>query len=264
MQTDILCIIYWDPWHSFFWISITNMSENILGSSYWKLLKWMYQTDNGWEKQKPFLCAFGSVLNVFFQTHFFFFIIFSYVLQGEATIRKMLSFWWPLALILATQRISRPIVNLFVSRDLGGSSTATEVRTSVLSLTANNDSHGVTCVFLFSAVLTRKNCLKCISAQCSLYASKQDCLDSYHEHFCPAWWELTLHKTGRIFSLNSSHIPGFHALPVGTYGVERSDPRDFRTVVSSPIFRCFLSCIYAAVQTDVELLLAVSASHRIG
>uniref|UniRef100_A0A674HDX8 ANKH inorganic pyrophosphate transport regulator n=1 Tax=Taeniopygia guttata TaxID=59729 RepID=A0A674HDX8_TAEGU len=45
---------------------------------------------------------------------------------GEATIRKMLSFWWPLALILATQRISRPIVNLFVSRDLGGSSAATE------------------------------------------------------------------------------------------------------------------------------------------
>lgn len=47
--------------------------------------------------------------------------------QGDATIRKMLSFWWPLALILATQRISRPIVNLFVSRDLGGSSAATEV-----------------------------------------------------------------------------------------------------------------------------------------
>ncbi|XP_057564119.1 progressive ankylosis protein homolog isoform X2 [Hippopotamus amphibius kiboko] len=46
--------------------------------------------------------------------------------EGDATIRKMLSFWWPLALILATQRISRPIVNLFVSRDLGGSSAATE------------------------------------------------------------------------------------------------------------------------------------------
>ncbi|XP_041040434.1 progressive ankylosis protein homolog B isoform X3 [Carcharodon carcharias] len=45
---------------------------------------------------------------------------------GEATIKKMLAFWWPLALILATQRISRPIVNLFVSRDLGGSPTATE------------------------------------------------------------------------------------------------------------------------------------------
>ncbi|CAJ0967979.1 unnamed protein product [Ranitomeya imitator] len=47
-------------------------------------------------------------------------------LGGDATIRKMLSFWWPLALILATQRISRPIVNLFVSRDLGGSTAATE------------------------------------------------------------------------------------------------------------------------------------------
>ena len=41
----------------------------------------------------------------------------------------MLSFWWPLALILATQRISRPIVNLFVSRDLKGrDGAATEVR----------------------------------------------------------------------------------------------------------------------------------------
>ncbi|KAL1248837.1 hypothetical protein QQF64_022155 [Cirrhinus molitorella] len=45
---------------------------------------------------------------------------------GDATIRKMLSFWWPLALILATQRISRPIVNLFVSRDLKGSAASTE------------------------------------------------------------------------------------------------------------------------------------------
>ncbi|TWW70827.1 Progressive ankylosis protein -like protein [Takifugu flavidus] len=45
---------------------------------------------------------------------------------GDATIKKMLSFWWPLALILATQRISRPIVNLFVSRDLKGTSDATK------------------------------------------------------------------------------------------------------------------------------------------
>ncbi|KTG41717.1 hypothetical protein cypCar_00039379, partial [Cyprinus carpio] len=45
---------------------------------------------------------------------------------GDATIKKMLNFWWPLALILATQRISRPIVNLFVSRDLKGSTAATE------------------------------------------------------------------------------------------------------------------------------------------
>ncbi|XP_056290470.1 ANKH inorganic pyrophosphate transport regulator a [Pseudoliparis swirei] len=45
---------------------------------------------------------------------------------GDATIKTMLSFWWPLALILATQRISRPIVNLFVSRDLKGSAEATE------------------------------------------------------------------------------------------------------------------------------------------
>ncbi|KAI5092210.1 progressive ankylosis-like protein [Silurus meridionalis] len=45
---------------------------------------------------------------------------------GDTTIRKMLGFWWPLALILATQRISRPIVNLFVSRDLKGSSASIE------------------------------------------------------------------------------------------------------------------------------------------
>lgn len=51
-------------------------------------------------------------------------------LQGDATIKKMLSFWWPLALILATQRISRPIVNLFVSRDLKGTTDATEVGAS--------------------------------------------------------------------------------------------------------------------------------------
>ncbi|XP_016097470.1 progressive ankylosis protein homolog B-like isoform X1 [Sinocyclocheilus grahami] len=47
-------------------------------------------------------------------------------LGGDVTVRKMLSFWWPLALILATQRISRPIVNLFVSRDLKGSAASTE------------------------------------------------------------------------------------------------------------------------------------------
>ncbi|XP_030625414.1 ANKH inorganic pyrophosphate transport regulator a [Chanos chanos] len=45
---------------------------------------------------------------------------------GDATVAKMLSFWWPLALILATQRISRPIVNLFVSRDLKGSAASIE------------------------------------------------------------------------------------------------------------------------------------------
>ncbi|XP_052398001.1 progressive ankylosis protein homolog B isoform X3 [Carassius gibelio] len=45
---------------------------------------------------------------------------------GDVSIRKMLNFWWPLALILATQRISRPIVNLFVSRDLKGSAASTE------------------------------------------------------------------------------------------------------------------------------------------
>lgn len=54
---------------------------------------------------------------------------------GDATIRKMLSFWWPLALILATQRISRPIVNLFVSRDLKGSDGAATEAVAVLTAT---------------------------------------------------------------------------------------------------------------------------------
>lgn len=73
----------------------------------------------GWENASE-LCFW--ICSVWFKRDFV-----SLMLQGEATIRKMLSFWWPLALILATQRISRPIVNLFVSRDLGGSSAATEV-----------------------------------------------------------------------------------------------------------------------------------------
>lgn len=71
----------------------------------------------GFGSELVFLFCFSSLVN--FYLHF--------LMQGDATVRKMLSFWWPLALILATQRISRPIVNLFVSRDLGGSSAATEV-----------------------------------------------------------------------------------------------------------------------------------------
>lgn len=112
-------------------------------------------------KSKNPLCIWFSSECVF--PNLLLFFIFSYVLQGEATIRKMLSFWWPLALILATQRISRPIVNLFVSRDLGGSSAATEVRKSVLPVAANDHLHRVVSVFLFSAVLARKNWPKCTS-----------------------------------------------------------------------------------------------------
>lgn len=112
------------------------------------------------KSRKPFSVLLVLCCMFFSQTHF---IYFYPVLQGEATIRKMLSFWWPLALILATQRISRPIVNLFVSRDLGGSSAATEVRKAVLSFTANDHFHGTTSVPLSSAKLTRKNCLKYIS-----------------------------------------------------------------------------------------------------
>ncbi|KAJ8418677.1 hypothetical protein AAFF_G00001760 [Aldrovandia affinis] len=53
---------------------------------------------------------------------------------GDATISKMLSFWWPLAFIIATQRLSRPISNLFMSRDLKGTSAATKA-VAVLSAT---------------------------------------------------------------------------------------------------------------------------------
>lgn len=91
------------------------------------------------KSRKPFMLL--VLCYMFFSKHTSFFLP---VLQGEATIRKMLSFWWPLALILATQRISRPIVNLFVSRDLGGSSAATEVRKAVLSITANDHFYGIT------------------------------------------------------------------------------------------------------------------------
>lgn len=92
------------------------------------------------KSRKPFSMLL-VLCYMFFSKHTSFFLP---VLQGEATIRKMLSFWWPLALILATQRISRPIVNLFVSRDLGGSSAATEVRKAVLSITANDHFYGIT------------------------------------------------------------------------------------------------------------------------
>ncbi|XP_032818852.1 mineralization regulator ANKH-like isoform X1 [Petromyzon marinus] len=44
----------------------------------------------------------------------------------EVSVCRMLNFWWPLALILASQRISRPIVHLLVSRDLRGTPAATE------------------------------------------------------------------------------------------------------------------------------------------
>lgn len=43
----------------------------------------MYQTDNGWEKQKPFLCAFGSVLNVFFPNPLLFFYYFFLCVAGR-------------------------------------------------------------------------------------------------------------------------------------------------------------------------------------
>ncbi|XP_070552270.1 progressive ankylosis protein homolog B-like [Ptychodera flava] len=46
--------------------------------------------------------------------------------QAKLTVGKVLWFWWPLALVQAIQRISRPIVNLFVARDLKGTDEAVE------------------------------------------------------------------------------------------------------------------------------------------
>lgn len=58
------------------------------------------------------------------------------------------------------------------------------------------------------------------------------------------WWDLTLNKTSRIFSLNSACFPGIHALHIATYILEHLDPRDFTTVISSPMFYSFLSCVF--------------------
>lgn len=181
--------------------------------------------------------CFWSCASWFFSKHTSFFYP---VLQGEATIRKMLSFWWPLALILATQRISRPIVNLFVSRDLGGSSAATEVRKSMLSITANDHLYGVTSVPLFSAKLTRKSCLKYISVQCSFYAWKIAWTPTMSPSACSSGTSPSIRL---VEFFHCACIPGFHALHIGTYNLEHSDPRHFRTVISHPMFYSFLSCI---------------------
>ncbi|XP_067233675.1 ANKH inorganic pyrophosphate transport regulator a isoform X3 [Chanodichthys erythropterus] len=77
---------------------------------------------------------------------------------GDVTVRKMLSFWWPLALILATQRISRPIVNLFVSRDLKGSAASTENNptnksASGLTVTTSHIKRFTLCCFILSLTM---------------------------------------------------------------------------------------------------------------
>eukprot|EP00058_Branchiostoma_floridae_P010512 XP_002596000.1 hypothetical protein BRAFLDRAFT_123733 [Branchiostoma floridae] len=40
--------------------------------------------------------------------------------KDSFTVLRMLKFWWPLGMVAATQKASRPLVNLLVSRDLGG------------------------------------------------------------------------------------------------------------------------------------------------
>lgn len=173
------------------------------------------------KSRKPFsmllvLCCMGFFRNTL---HFF-----CPVLQGEATIRKMLSFWWPLALILATQRISRPIVNLFVSRDLGGSSAATEVRKerqcsplleTVISMALplcspsqpSRQEEIVLSTLLFSALFMLE---KKIAWTLSMSPSARSSESS---------------PSTRIFSLNSVCIPDFHALHIGTYSLEHFDLR---------------------------------------
>ncbi|XP_033097359.1 progressive ankylosis protein homolog isoform X3 [Anneissia japonica] len=46
--------------------------------------------------------------------------------ESSLSILRVLMFWWPLAIVQAVQKISRPIINLFVARDLGGSDEAVQ------------------------------------------------------------------------------------------------------------------------------------------
>ncbi|XP_033097366.1 progressive ankylosis protein homolog B-like isoform X3 [Anneissia japonica] len=48
------------------------------------------------------------------------------VQESSLSILRVLMFWWPLAIVQAVQKISRPMINLFVARDLGGSDEAVQ------------------------------------------------------------------------------------------------------------------------------------------
>uniref|UniRef100_A0ABM0MDX1 Progressive ankylosis protein homolog n=1 Tax=Saccoglossus kowalevskii TaxID=10224 RepID=A0ABM0MDX1_SACKO len=54
--------------------------------------------------------------------------------KDRLTALKVIWFWWPLGLVQAIQRISRPIVNVFVARDLKGTDQAT-IALAVLTVT---------------------------------------------------------------------------------------------------------------------------------
>ncbi|XP_033097367.1 progressive ankylosis protein homolog B-like isoform X4 [Anneissia japonica] len=47
-------------------------------------------------------------------------------MESSLSILRVLMFWWPLAIVQAVQKISRPMINLFVARDLGGSDEAVQ------------------------------------------------------------------------------------------------------------------------------------------
>ncbi|XP_078684970.1 progressive ankylosis protein homolog B-like isoform X1 [Branchiostoma floridae x Branchiostoma belcheri] len=49
------------------------------------------------------------------------------------TVLRAMKFWWPLAMVAATQKVSRPVCNLLMSRDLGGQAAVDAV--AVLTLT---------------------------------------------------------------------------------------------------------------------------------
>ncbi|TRY55820.1 hypothetical protein DNTS_022301 [Danionella cerebrum] len=53
---------------------------------------------------------------------------------GDTTIKMMLRFWWPLAFSLAIHRLSRPIINLFITRDFNGSLNSIEVSIDALAV----------------------------------------------------------------------------------------------------------------------------------
>ncbi|KAI4897865.1 hypothetical protein NFI96_021229, partial [Prochilodus magdalenae] len=138
------CSRYWIPWHGFTLGSFLKHKYSLLVGSCLHLGRLLAQAillQSNLECLEPLLipilslyngrlwCDFtivGTGLSTATSMHNFPKVPTARNWGGDTTIRKMLSFWWPLALILATQRISRPVVNLFVSRDLKGTAASTK------------------------------------------------------------------------------------------------------------------------------------------
>ncbi|XP_071949815.1 progressive ankylosis protein homolog [Antedon mediterranea] len=52
--------------------------------------------------------------------------------ESNLSVLKVLKFWWPLAIVRGVQTISRPIINLFVARDLNGSDKAIQILKGIM------------------------------------------------------------------------------------------------------------------------------------